>query len=612
MTLLFLLLSCTVEPELLTGIENPTGGDPLVPEVALYPFPSDYFLEDGRVALPQDGLPDGFTSETFADSDGFSRITPILAWLEGGFSGEGLPGPDDAGDSVADDAPILLVSEHGERVPYLAEPDARAEKDSDQTLIIRPVQALDAATRYAVLLTSDVRRADGSAHVAPDAFAALRDGVLTDNDDVEAWRDDFELVNAAIAESGRDPSEFVLGWSFTTRSEESVTGPAIALQEAAGAWELEPWQLVSDTVEGNNRLIEGTFIAPDYLDDTLALVFDDNGQPVQQGTREVPFTLTIPVTVTEARPITVFGHGFFWSRVEASVGTLNADLQDWRMSAITVDFLGFCEDDLTQTLSTLLTDIDHTYSITSQQLQSQLHLTLLGRLVDEQLADDVLGDDGQTLLDRDNIPYSGISNGGTQGLTLMSTTPFFTRGALIVGAGGWSHFIERATQWNTVGEVFSGKYGGQIEVQQVLGLVQHELDGVDAMNFVEHLVTDRYAHTQQDVRITLHEAVGDCQVPNFMTEATARTAGIPLATPSPRDVFGLDTISAEDPGYDGNAALLIYDLGYEPPPDVNLGPEEDNGAHSDVRKAWAYDEQVGAFLEDGTIVQVCDGACDPD
>ena len=31
-----------------------------------------------------------------------------------------------------------------------------------------------------------------------------------------------------------------------------------------------------------------------------------------------------------------------------------------------------------------------------------------------------------------------------------------------------------------------------------------------------------------------------------------------------------------------------------------------------MRSLESYLEQVGAFLEDGTIVQVCDGACDPD
>ena len=43
-----------------------------------------------------------------------------------------------------------------------------------------------------------------------------------------------------------------------------------------------------------------------------------------------------------------------------------------------------------------------------------------------------------------------------------------------------------------------------------------------------------------------------------------------------------------------------------------MPPDDDNGAHETIRFLDAYRGQVGAFLETGTVVQVCDGACDPD
>ena len=56
----------------------------------------------------------------------------------------------------------------------------------------------------------------------------------------------------------------------------------------------------------------------------------------------------------------------------------------------------------------------------------------------------------------------------------------------------------------------------------------------------------------------------------------------------------------------------MYDEGYAPLPAGNLSPTDDNGAHETIRDLTSYLEQVPTFLEDGRIVQVCDGPCDPD
>jgi hypothetical protein len=56
----------------------------------------------------------------------------------------------------------------------------------------------------------------------------------------------------------------------------------------------------------------------------------------------------------------------------------------------------------------------------------------------------------------------------------------------------------------------------------------------------------------------------------------------------------------------------VYDENYPALPEGNVPPAEDNGAHETIRLTEAYKEQMGTFLETGRIVQVCDGACDPD
>ena len=612
------------EEELLTGLPDVAGENPLVPDVAMYPFPSDFYLEADastltgrRVALVDATMPDGVSATTLASADGFSRAPALLAWFEGGLDASSLPTIDDPGASMAADATVRLLREDSwEPVPLLVELDLNTEDLDEQALIIRPQDILEPGVGYIAILTTGLRSADGvSTPPVSEAFRALRDGIATDSSTVEAQRADFERVNDAISAAGLAPEDVVLAWSFHTRSAEQSQSTLLAMQDSTVDWDLNNWAITEDAWDddGLNRLIRGTFEAPDYLGSAEIIELDDDGQPLQQGVRSVEFMLTIPVTASEElRPAMVFGHGFFSSLEEPTWSSLNNGLQTWRMAAATTNFIGFCEDDLFDTMGILGSGLDGVTTVVHQQMQSHVHQTLLGRLVAEELSAAVLSEAGDPILDGDNVHYMGISNGGTQGLVIMTASPFFERGVLDVPGGGWTHMLQRAVQWNTMGTAFSSQYDDPRELQLEMSLLQLVFDPIDSLNWVEHLAKDRLPG-RPPVRVSLQEAVGDCQVSNMVTEWVARAGDIPVVTPSPREVWGLEQITAEPPnGTARNAALLIYDEGYDPLDPGNLPPDEDNGAHGTVRRLEAYLEHVGAFMEDGTIAQFCDGACDPD
>ncbi len=615
--------TATPEPEpaeVITDVQNLPGGDALVPGVAMFPFPSDFWLtEDAtsntgrRVAYPQGLLPEPLTPETFESHDGFSRIPSLLAFFDVSIDPASLPPLDQPGATTEAGSSVLLLREDTwERVPALVELDANAEWPFEQSLIVRPRQVLDAATGYVVLISTGVRTTAGDALPVSEAFRALRDGIATDSDAVEAWRDDFGLVNQAIAGAGLAPTDVVLGWSFHTRSEESVVGPLLGMQQIAMDVDLPPWQLVSDTVDGDDRLVYGTVTVPDFLDEDSLVQVDAAGAPIQQGTRDIEFLVTIPVELDSPRPVVAFGHGFFSLLEEPTWGSMNAGLHRWGMSAISTNFMGFNEDDALATFAILGGNLSDTYAITSQQIQSLTHFTVLSRLVTEQLADDarLTGPSGGPLLDGDAVRYMGISNGGTQGLTLMATSPAYDSGVLVVPGGAWTHMLERAVQWNDMGSILRDRFPEPRELQLALSLSQPLLDAADSMNYAKHLVTDRFPG-MPSARVVLHEAKEDSQVANLVTHWVARSAGVPLITPSPIPVWGLDTISADGPdGAAGPAGLYIYDLGADPQPLGNVPPEFDNDTHAALRDREDYQVHVGRFLEDGTIVQICDGPCD--
>ena len=606
--------------EVITGIPNTAGGDALVPDVALLPFPSDFWtVADAesptgrRVSFPTGVLPEPLTPETYANHDGFSRIPALLAFFDVTIDPATLPPLDDPGATLRDDASVFLVREDTwERVPALVELDANAAWPFEQSLIVRPRRLLDASTGYVVLITSRVRTTADAPLPSSEAFRALRDGIATDSEAVEAWRSDFGLVAAAIPGVGLDPADVVLGWSFHTRSEESVVGPLLAMQEVVGGVDLAPWVLTSDSVDGDDRLVRGTVEVPDFLDGSKMVALDVDGAPIQTGTRVVEFLLTIPVELDSPRPVVSFGHGFFSLLDEPTWGSLNSSLHDWGMAAISTNFLAFNEDDALSTFGILGGNLQDTWAITSQQLQSLTHFTALARLVREQLADDprLVGPSGGPVLDADRLRYMGISNGGTQGLTLLATSPAYDHGVLVVPGGAWTHMIERAVQWNEMGAALRARFADPRDLQLALALAQPLLDAADSMNYAEHLVTDRFAGLPP-VKVVLHEALEDSQVANLVTHWVARTAGIPLITPAPITVWDLGTIEAPAPdGADGPAALYVYDLGADAQPLGNVPPEFDNDTHADVRRRLDYQQHVGRFLEDGTIVQVCDGPCD--
>jgi hypothetical protein len=353
---------------------------------------------------------------------------------------------------------------------------------------------------------------------------------------------------------------------------------------------------------------------PDFLGSDGRVEVGADGVVVQDGTRSVDFLLTIPDTVTGPRPVVLFGHGFFSDQGETTWSQLNGQLQQWQMSALSTNFIGLNEADLVDTLGLIASDIKGLGELAEQQLQTHTHFTALARLVTEQLMDTVSvdGSDGAIPVLSGDHAYLGISNGGTQGFVIAATSPVINRAALVVPGGGWSHMMQRAVQWETLGGLLVSRYPNTLELQIVLALSQQYLDPVDSLNYAPHLVREPFPGRPVPA-LSLHMAVGDAQVANVVTEWVARTADIPMVTPSPVAVPLLRTVAAVGgTPISESVAMVVYDEGVDKPPSGNLSAQEDNGTHETIRDLDVYVEQLGHFLETGEILQLCEGACDPD
>ncbi|MCA9579574.1 MAG: hypothetical protein KC668_29300 [Myxococcales bacterium] len=617
--------SCGSGTRSITDYQNLPGGNPLVPEVAALPYPSDFYLEDDastatgrRIALPPEVMPRSVDAALF-QHDGFTIIPAIVAYLPGGTDVASLPSPTDHAQSVADSSSVMLVREDTwERVGVLAELDQTTTDVSQQAILIRPLRALEYDTGYVVILRDSLRRLDGTPHEPSEVYAALRDRARTGIDEIDRQRDDFELVRAAIEGTGLDQDEVVLAWSFHTRSEEAVTRPLVSMQLAANTAPIGDYAITSDVIDGTNRQIRGTMDVPNFVDpETSDVVLDAQGDAVQVGVREVPFVLTIPETIDEPRPVLIYGHGFLGTADQATRGSFNQLCQDYRLSAAAVEF-GFHEGVVPIVSSAFGGNWVRMNEVVAEVEQTFVNSTFLARLIRERLADELTrdpmdGGDPHGLLDDQNVHYMGISNGGTFGYVMAATSPQLERAVMVVGGGGLIHFLQRATQWNSFGPLLRLVIRDPIDQQLAFSMIQQVLDPVDAMNYMPHLVGDRFPG-MRPLRASMHMAVNDSQVNNLVTEWAMRTADIPMIVPSPRDVWGLRTLMAPEPDgapADVLAAMHVYDEHVTPSPITNIPPAEDNGTHGTVRDLPSYQVQVGRFLTEGIFVHACDGPCDP-
>jgi hypothetical protein len=177
-----LAASCGDSVRRIADYQNLPGGNPLVPEVAALPYPSDFYLvEDAstptgrRLQLPDEVMPRSVDATLF-QQDGYTIIPAILAYLPGGTDVASLPSPTDHAATIADDSSVMLVREGTwERVGILAELDQTTTDTARQAIIIRPLQALEYETGYVVILRNSLRRLDGTPHEPSEVYAALRD-----------------------------------------------------------------------------------------------------------------------------------------------------------------------------------------------------------------------------------------------------------------------------------------------------------------------------------------------------------------------------------------------------------------------------------------------------
>jgi len=601
---------------------NPLGGT-----TCLLPWPSAAFLTADattatgfRLDLDVKAMPvniDGLPVEPafFNRFDGFAPSAPILVQFATGFAGDNLPRPDSPDESLAADAPIVLLDmDRMVRAPFFAEIDTNVADPTQKSLIIRPLIRLEPKTRYAVALRRSLKAPGGADLPISAAFAAVRDG--TSFEHPRLHRERFDAIFAALATAGVPKDDLVLAWDFVTASDEFLQSDLLTMRDAAlpligtnGA----NLSFTKEAFTGNPTLVskafKGTFKSPDFMTDGEAvasiLTRDASGLPMAHGMRDANYAAIVPKcaeTATLPLPTIVFGHGLFGSAADyIDDDFLQKVANQLCFNIVAGDFIGLTERQI-NVAALAANDLNKASGITEKLAQSVIDFIALEQLVRGPMRTDAdFQQGGMPVIDPAKVYYLGGSLGGIMGNVFMAYDPFITRGALGVPGGAWTMLFERSIAWSALKGAAQGSYTDPLEYQQLIVLLGAHFEPYDPITTAANIVNDPLPGTPAK-QIMMYEAIGDCLVNNYSTETVVRTMGLQHVTPSVKTPWGIPGTSD-----DLTLGFTSYD---EPPPPLpptttNAQPATDNGTHSGVNKRQAVIDQVREFVLNGRLAQAC-------
>lgn len=603
----------------------------------LLPFPNDELtLPDAttdtgrRVVLKPPWVPGTAAGKAFDPTewnrqDGFSPGSAILIH-SGGIDPEesGLPGLDDIGSSLDDDAPIVIVdTETGEEWPYWAELDSHASTDAERALIIRPARNFLDGHTYAVGI-GRMRDADGDAIPAPSGFRVFRDDLPSSSRRVEEERVRVEFAMDQVAAAGLDRSTLHMAWTFTVASTRNLAERAVHMRdEALAATTAPPFTVTSQRDEGDWTRVEGTYQVPLYLTGTgqpgSRLRLGPDNLPEAQGTMTAPFTCVVPdsARTTPARAA-LYGHGLLGRGTQAASGGPRDVGREHNMVFCGTDYIGMAEDDYLPSLNIvkIIGDLSHFAEIPDRNQQGLLNFMLLGRLMT--MPDGLVthsafqGAGGAPAIDGSDLSYYGISQGGIMGGALVALSTDITRGVLGVPAMNYSTLLERSVDFDPFFGVMAGAYPSALDRVVLLSVIQMLWDRGEGNGYANHMTDDPLPGTPTH-EVLLHVAVGDHQVAPAAADVQARTYGAstndpPLVEDRSDDVEPLWGIERIGTWPHEGSATIYWDSGAAWMPYENVPPREGDDPHGDPRADPDAREQISEFLRPGgVVIDVCGG-----
>jgi hypothetical protein len=218
------------------------------------------------------------------------------------------------------------------------------------------------------------------------------------------------------------------------------------------------------------------------------------------------------------------------------------------------------------------------------------------------------------LVDTDKIYYYGISQGGIMGTTVCGIDPVIKRCVVQVNGINYSMLLERSADWPQYSVILQGGYGNPLLTALMINLMQNQWDRTEPVAVADVLTGTGFPDTPAK-QVFMQFGIGDDQVPNVGSELQMRTMGIPLITPTPFHVYGVEEAATAQSG------AVMFDFGLSSTIPLDNRPPPRNDVHGSIRNKKATTDMMKHFYETGEIMNMCTapngcdctvaGACGP-
>lgn len=604
------------------------------PDHCLLPFPSAAFLTSDsqsltgfRVDIQGEAIPDSASAPSnefhmINSRDGHSPASQIFTTFSSLPDVSNLASQEDVSASVeTGHGSVLLNMDTGEIIQHWIEISSRTQ-DGEPTLVhLRSLRGLEHNTQYAVAFRGLIN-SDGIQVEPFISFKALRDGVLTDSNQIEESRPGYESMFSALSEVGFERASLQSAWWFHTASTESLTDNLISMRNDAS-------QRLGDAGLGCNvtsvdenygddnstlRRISGTITTPHYLESTYpptAMTRDDVGNPKFNFMNEVIFTLTIPMSSAEnsqPAPLVVLGHGFLGDG-EGMVSGFRGWANQSGVATIGTDFKGWSSDGDFDAVTFGLMNVNYLQHQSERLQQSVINHLAMIRTIKGVCSDlPEFYHNGTNLVDTSDVDYMGVSLGGIRGPSMLSLIPEMDRGVLWVAGSSFSFIAERSTQYTQFEELFSSSlaYESTMDRSILIALMQSMWDTTEPETYLPFREggLEGELHPYEILYLV---SINDAQVTTLSADRASRTSGIPVLSNSTHHPEGLDVVEASE----SSSAIVYFDGRFPEVPSGNIqGPMAYHSlAHNQVLGFGPAADLATNFLESGTITDTCSGKC---
>ena len=604
------------------------------PDHCLLPFPSSAFLDPDsgtatgyRLDIDGQAIPDSASasSEDFHlldNKDGHSPSTQIFTTFSSLPDISGLASQDSIPSSVLPGHNSLVLNmDTGQIVEHWVEISSRTQEDEATLVHVRTLRGLDHNAQYAVAFRNLI---DGNGeHVEPFlGFKALRDGSITDNQQIESLRSSYESMFSSLSEIGYDRQNLTSAWWFHTASSQSIMGDIISMRNNATQLLGEDGIGCNITAVNENyaednttlRRISGTITTPHYLESTYPptpMTRSEDGTPRFNFLTEVVFTITIPKSAADdskPAPLVVLGHGFMGDG-EGMVNEARGWANEYGFATIGTDFKGWSSDgDFGAYTFAFLNPnyLQHQSERLQQSLINNLAMIITIKGVCSDLPE--FYHNGVNLVDTTDIDYMGVSLGAIRGPSMLSLIPEIDRGVLWVGGSSFSFIAERSTQYTQFEELFSSPlaYESTMDRSILIALMQSMWDTTEPETYLPFLDGGMEGELHP-YEILYLVSINDAQVTTLSADRASRTSEIPVLSNSTHHPYGVEVADAPISG----SGIVYFDGRFPAVPSGNIqGPMEYHSlAHNQVLYYDPAMDVANGFLLSGEITDTCSGEC---